>query len=51
LLETLYTGPVKFFPETPELFIHAEFQLVVSLKTASSECILHRAKKIEVSGS
>ena len=51
LLETLYTGPLELFPEAPELFTHAEFQLVVSRKTASSERILHRAKKMEVSGS
>ena len=51
LLETLYTGPVKLFPEAPELFTHPEFQLIISRKTASSECILHRAKNIEVIGS
>jgi hypothetical protein len=50
LLETLYTGPVKLFPEAPELLTHAEFHLVVIRKMASSECIIHRAK-MEVSGS
>jgi hypothetical protein len=50
LLQTLFHGPVKLFPGAPEPFTHAEFLLVVSRKTASSECILHRAKKMEVSG-
>lgn len=35
LRETLYTGPVKLFPAAPEIFSHAEFQLVVVRNTVS----------------
>jgi hypothetical protein len=46
----MYAGRVKLFAEASELFTHAVFQFVVIRKTASSECILQGAKKMEVGG-
>lgn len=48
LCETLYAGSVKFFAESSEIFMHVVFHLVFVLTTASSECILQGAKKMEV---
>ena len=42
--ETQYAGRVKHYAEASEFFTHAVFQLVVLLKTVSSECILQRAR-------
>jgi hypothetical protein len=50
LREMLNAGRVKLFAEASELFTHAVFQLVVVRKTASSECILQGAKKMDVGG-
>jgi hypothetical protein len=51
LRQTLYAGRVKLFAEASELVTDAVFQLVVVLKTASSERILQGAKNMEVGGS
>jgi hypothetical protein len=48
--ETLYDHCVKLFAEALEHFTHAVFQLVVICKMASSECVLHGAKKTDVRG-
>jgi hypothetical protein len=50
LRETLYASRVKLIAEASELFTHAVFQFVVDRKTASSDCILEGAKKMEVGG-
>jgi hypothetical protein len=44
----LYAGQVKLFAEVSELFMHAVFHLIVNHKTASLECILQDARKMEV---
>lgn len=46
--ETLYVGPLKVCAEASEIFTHAVFQHVVDRQTASSECMLQGAKKMEV---
>ena len=48
--ETLYAGRVEPSVETSGLYTHALLQLVVVRKTASSECIIHGAKNMEVGG-
>jgi hypothetical protein len=50
LQEMLYASCIKLLAETPEFFTHAVFQLVIVHKTASLECLLQRAKKMEVRG-
>jgi len=45
--ETLYAGRLKRFAEASEFFTHAVFQHVVDRQTASSECVLQGAKKME----
>jgi hypothetical protein len=50
LRETLCAGRVKPFAEASERFTHVVLLLTVVGKTASSECILQGAKKMEVRG-
>jgi hypothetical protein len=50
LPETLYTGRLKLLAEASRLFSHVVFQLVVVGKTASSDCVLLGATKVEVGG-
>jgi hypothetical protein len=51
LREALYAGRLKLSVEASELYTYAVFQFVDVRKTASSECILQGAKKMEVGGS
>ena len=46
--KTLYAGRLELFAEAPEIYTHALFQHVVDRQTASSECMLQEAKKMEV---
>jgi len=46
--EKLYAGRLELFAEASEIFTHAVFQHVVDRQTASSECMLQGAKKMEV---
>ena len=46
--DALCAPGVKFFAEASELFKNALFHVVVSGKSASSECILQGAKKVGV---
>jgi hypothetical protein len=48
--ETLCASRINSFVEASKFFTHTVFQLVVFRKTASSECILQEAKKMEVEG-
>jgi hypothetical protein len=45
--ETLYAGRPKLFVEVSEIFTNDVFQRVVNRQTASSECMLQGAKKME----
>jgi hypothetical protein len=47
LCEMLYEGRIKLFAEVLELITYTVFQLVVVCKTASSDCTLQGAKKME----
>jgi len=38
---------IQLFAEAFELFRHAKFPLIIICKTASSRCILQRAKEME----
>jgi hypothetical protein len=47
LHEMLYAGHIKLYAEASELFTRTVFPLVTTHKTASSDCILWQANKLE----